>query len=159
MDPQRLQRFKNEALAAAGLDHPNVVKVYGIGYERGIHYIAMQFVDGRTLADLIRDQRDGTTTMPAITDRDPTRSYAPDTTASVPLDPAAGKSSTAPASRLPADAGYFRRVVEWGIQASEALEHAHALGVVHRDIKPANLLVDATGTVFVWSSPRIVDSV
>src|SRR5262245_1078072 len=47
MDPRHLQRFKNEALAAAGLDHPNVVKVYAVGSDRGVHFIAMQFVDGR----------------------------------------------------------------------------------------------------------------
>src|SRR5262249_25045894 len=37
-DPRHLQRFKNEALAAAALDHPNVVKVYGVGSDRGVHY-------------------------------------------------------------------------------------------------------------------------
>ena len=36
-----------------------------------------------------------------------------------------------------------------GIQAAEALEHAHALGVVHRDIKPANLLVDVAGNLWI----------
>src|SRR5204863_9459969 len=49
MDPRHLQRFRIEALAAAGLDHPNVVKVYGVGCERGVHFIALQFVDGQTL--------------------------------------------------------------------------------------------------------------
>jgi hypothetical protein len=40
-------------------------------------------------------------------------------------------------------------VASLGVQASEALEHAHQLGVVHRDVKPANLLVDATGRLWV----------
>jgi serine/threonine protein kinase len=38
-------------------------------------------------------------------------------------------------------------VVRLGVQAAEALEHAHQCGVVHRDIKPANLLVDGRGNL------------
>jgi serine/threonine protein kinase len=53
LDPRHLQRFKNEALAAAHLDHPNIVEVYGVGCERGIHFYAMRFVEGQTLAAVI----------------------------------------------------------------------------------------------------------
>src|SRR5262245_23888526 len=53
MDPRQLQRFHNEARAAACLDHPHIVKVHAVGQERGVHYYAMQFIDGQTLADLI----------------------------------------------------------------------------------------------------------
>ena len=44
---------------------------------------------------------------------------------------------------------YVRRIAQLIIQAAEALEHAHQIGVVHRDIKPANLLVDANGNLWV----------
>jgi WD40 repeat protein/Flp pilus assembly protein TadD/tRNA A-37 threonylcarbamoyl transferase component Bud32 len=127
MDPRSLQRFKNEARAAAALDHPHVVKVYAVGAERGVHYIAMQFIDGRTLADLIRERRE-----PGAAPADPTR-------------PVAG-AVTAP---TPGDAAHFRRAAEWAAQAAEALEHAHGLGIVHRDVKPGNLMVDGRGHLWV----------
>ena len=53
MDPRQLQRFKNEALAAAHLHHENIVPVHAVGCERGVHYYAMQFIEGRSLAALI----------------------------------------------------------------------------------------------------------
>src|SRR6516165_9707628 len=53
LDPRQLQRFKNEALAAAHLRHENIVPVHTVGEERGVHYYAMQFIEGRSLASLI----------------------------------------------------------------------------------------------------------
>src|SRR5262249_36083271 len=47
MDPRHLHRFKNEALAAAGLHHTNIVPVHYVGCERGVHFFAMQFIDGQ----------------------------------------------------------------------------------------------------------------
>src|SRR5262245_50672497 len=57
MDPKRLQRFKNEARAAAGLHHTNIVPVYGVGSDRGVDYYAMQFIDGQSLEAILRDLR------------------------------------------------------------------------------------------------------
>lgn len=47
------QRFRREAQAAAGLSHPNVVQVYDAGEAGGQHYLVMEVVDGRPLADLV----------------------------------------------------------------------------------------------------------
>src|ERR1700687_2460026 len=57
LDPKQLQRFKNEAQAAAHLQHQNIVPVYAVGCERGVHYYAMQYIEGQTLAAAIRDLR------------------------------------------------------------------------------------------------------
>lgn len=131
MDPRQLQRFHNEARAAASLQHEHIVPVYAVGCERGVHYYAMQFIDGLTLAQVIaRDNaaNEGTTDRIA---------GAADTT----MRPAA--------TQAPRDAAYFRRVAQWGIQAAEALEHAHSVGIVHRDIKPGNLMIDGAGKLWV----------
>src|SRR5262245_44560404 len=144
MDPRQLQRFHNEAKAAACLHHTNIVPVFGVGCERGVHFYAMQFIDGLSLAALLEQQRgDGS----PHSDQ-PTTAYA------APLAPATPAAETAVQAaavtvRAPRDAAYFRRIAEWGIQAAEAPDCAHQLGIVHRDIKPANLMVDPTGRLWV----------
>jgi serine/threonine protein kinase len=51
-----VERFRREAQAAAGLNHPNVVAVFDTGSDDGVHYIVMEYVEGRTLADVIREE-------------------------------------------------------------------------------------------------------
>ena len=60
MDPKQLQRFHNEAKAAASLHHEHIVPVYAVGCERGVHYYAMQFIDGTTLAEVIAGESGAT---------------------------------------------------------------------------------------------------
>jgi serine/threonine protein kinase len=57
MDPRQIQRFRVEAQAAACLHHPHIVPVHGVGCERGVHYYAMQLIDGRSLAAMIAELR------------------------------------------------------------------------------------------------------
>lgn len=53
-DPSFVERFRREAQAAANLSHPNIVGVYDWGKERGTYYIVMEYVDGRTLSEILR---------------------------------------------------------------------------------------------------------
>ncbi len=57
LDGRQLQRFKNEAQAAACLEHPNIVDVYAVGCARGVHYYAMRYIEGYTLGQLITEVR------------------------------------------------------------------------------------------------------
>ncbi len=54
VDPNFVERFRREAQAAANLSHPNIVSVFDWGKHSGTYFIAMEFVDGRTLADILR---------------------------------------------------------------------------------------------------------
>src|SRR5437899_2878717 len=55
-DATFVERFRREAQAAAALNHPNVVSVFDTGSDGDVHYIVMEYVQGRTLADLNRDE-------------------------------------------------------------------------------------------------------
>jgi serine/threonine protein kinase/Flp pilus assembly protein TadD len=146
LDPRQLQRFHNEARAAASLDHPHIVHVHAVGCERAVHFYAMQFIDGQTLAALISDLRRRGSPPANDAPRD-----APPHVPGPPAPPAAETAAQGAIStlRAPRDRDYFRRVAELGAQAAQALDHAHALGIVHRDVKPANLMVDGRGGLWV----------
>ncbi len=52
-----VQRFLREAKSAAKLAHPNVVQVFNVGEDRGFHFIEMEFVEGRSVRDLIAEEK------------------------------------------------------------------------------------------------------
>ena len=98
-DPGFIDRFQREARAAASLKHPNIVAMYDLGEIEGVYYIAMEYLPGRTLGDLIKEE------------------------GALPLD----------------------RALDITEQVAEALDYAHAQGLVHRDVKPSNIIVDDEG--------------
>src|SRR5262249_12634009 len=96
-----LGRFDQEAYAASGLNHPNILTIYEIGDEGGRHFIATEFVDGVTLRQRLKS----------------------------PMD--------------------LAEVLNVAVQVADALEEAHAAGIIHRDIKPENIMLRRNGHVKV----------
>lgn len=127
-DARQLKRFENEARAAAGLHHTHIVPVFGVGCDRGVPYYAMQFIHGRPLSEIIDHLRK--------TPR--------------PAPPTAETEDGEAITRQPTDStAFFRTVATIGVQAADALEYAHQMGVVHRDVKPANLILDGRDHLWV----------
>jgi serine/threonine protein kinase len=65
-DEQFVERFRREAQSAAGLNHPSIVSIFDRGYAEGTYYIAMEFLDGRTLKELL--VKNGPTPVPIAID-------------------------------------------------------------------------------------------
>ncbi len=175
----QLERFRREARAAARLHHSNIVPVFGVGESDGVHYYAMQYIQGQNLEVVLNEVRrlrklpaesSGASTRPSGRGTSPARapiSEGPDhagAVASVATEvrTAPGVSvGSSPTIADPAAPGsgselaaqpeiqYVRSVARIAVQVAEALDYAHHQGVLHRDIKPSNILLDTQGTAWV----------
>ncbi len=147
LDDRQLQRFKHEAQAAALLHHTNIVPVYSVGTERGVHYYAMEFVEGRTLGAVVQELREARRHKDSAAHA---RARRPSPRKPVQHDPPSSAEARALTTSGDTETpDYCRAVAKLGVQAAEALDHAHQQGVVHRDVKPGNLMVDAAGRLWI----------
>jgi serine/threonine-protein kinase len=55
-DEEFIRRFRREAQSAASLSHPNIVSVYDVGQEGDVHYIVMEYIEGRNLNEIIKER-------------------------------------------------------------------------------------------------------
>ena len=173
LDERLLERFRREAQAAAKLHHPNIVPVYGSGVHEGVHYYAMQYIEGRGLDSVLKeirrlrnvnndeagaefpDELTSSLTTGLLTDSYPLLDDQQASRTSSHVSTGEAASTAHEVSVLPAPGNtrshalYYRGVARLTQQGAEALEYAHEHGVLHRDVKPSNLLLDRSGTVWV----------
>lgn len=126
VDGRHVDRLRREALAVARLDHPHILRVYRVGEAQGHHYIATEYVDGPTLAEVL-EQVGGSGVRSA------TGLYL-----------AVGM----PENQRVHDT-FEAAFVALLVPVARALAVAHEVGIVHRDLKPSNILIRRDGRLVI----------
>jgi hypothetical protein len=125
--PMARARFKSEILALAKQHHPGVVPAYDVIEEGSALAYTMEWIDGRTLEQVIEQLRDSPEGLSGdVMDR-----------VRVFLDTPAWN---------PLEAGYWGFIARIGSSVARALQTVHESGILHRDIKPSNILIRRDGT-------------
>jgi len=128
--PSTKQRFIQEARAVAKLKHPNIVTIHTTGEADEALYIAMDYVKGITLADLLAE-------LGAIS-RSPT-GYDFYEKFEKLLNAQGDSLRVAIQHRMPNYCVIISKIVA---DTVKAIKHAHQHGIVHRDLKPSNIIID-----------------
>lgn len=136
------ERFRREVDSIARLDHPGIVPVYAAGEDQSVPWLAMQYVPGATLDEVLRvlagtpperlEGRDLERSVRRVLAERPLPSTDTAPTPEAPTRPAAEHDWPTACCRVVRDVGL-------------ALQHAHRRGVLHRDVKPANIVLTADG--------------
>ncbi len=166
LDSRQIARFKHEARAVAQLHHENIVPIYKVGSDQGIHYYTMQLIDGQNLSQIISSIKNHVKNDPKSSREDSKRRTAAKSKEDRKKEDRSpgivpGSSSrrrfrieelaSALTSRRGGshDLSMYQSIAEFGAEIATALSHAHDHGVIHRDIKPSNILVDETSKPWV----------
>lgn len=131
-------RFVREARATARLDHASIVRVFTIGEEAGLPFLAMEYVPGAALDSLLDHFKGRAPASLRGQDAREALLAALRANAETPLSDSRAESF---------ERGWIEFAVRIVRDIALALEHAHERGVLHRDVKPSNVLLSADGRV------------
>jgi len=145
--PSMRSRLQREAETASRLDHPGICGVHEIGEVEGVPYIAMQYVRGATLSDMLDESRSGQASDDSFfLSMSLSISEDPESVAGTPDSPLEPEEDEATTYTGPARKDEMLDVVRLVERTAHALHVAHEAGLVHRDIKPGNIMVTPEGT-------------